>query len=308
MSRSVGAWEATLATALRDTQWMAKEQGVLPGFFATLAGKVEAGKGDTVFQADDRIFIFELKASRSEIRSEWNRNVPLKDEDGKFVYRQKQKALHLWTINLLAKWCEAVAAIGDRTRTWDNEIADHRDLVLLSLRAHHFVYWDDHAVVPGDRMSGMLVAPYLRATLEEMCMESGSSTEVLGGRFTLDDMHETLRSFFSLRRRSHAINGTVATMECDAVDVLSLYTKTAWLADLAKKQPHMLGLSFDEFQTYTSRLPSLSPGEDRLNAVVLGTQGFYRCTKSVNDLKTLFTPGLTMSLGNKPNGPPRPRL
>ncbi len=152
-----GLWESGISTAVRDLQWLhGGAHG--PETQLTIDGLAEQALGDSFVHANDRIFLFELKATAGERSVEWSK------DGAKLAFKS------------LARSIEEFRSLED----------EERQAVLTQLdrshRGHHFVYWRND---PGQRgwsskTGGLLFEPYLVASAQAMTMQE-SCPEIAHG-------------------------------------------------------------------------------------------------------------------------------
>ena len=146
-----GLWESGISTAVRDLQWL--HGGAYgPETQLTIDGLAEKALGDSFVHANDRVFLFELKATAGDRSVEWSK-------DGtKLAFKS------------LARSIEEFSSLGH----------EERQAVLVQLdrshRGHHFVYWrnDPGQYRLNSKTGGLLFEPYLVASAEAMTLKGGS--------------------------------------------------------------------------------------------------------------------------------------
>lgn len=268
-------WEATVALALRDSQWMSASHQLTmtaPRSFIQISGNAEAGIGDGFFPRQDRYFIFELKAERASIASEWR----LKDLDGK---QQAAKAVHRAMYAEMARW-----------HNYDFSYEDCSN-VFQSLVGHFFVYWDEKTVTKKVPQSGLVVESYLRATAS-MCGRGdwGSWLREIDRRFR-----------FGYPKSGQAVSepGSYATLDRFPISLINadsgaLIAPRTEEGSVSVAAVYQLGLTAGELQSYVDNILKLSGSEhSSIRAVVTNGDGsFARFVTQTSDLKKLFAPTL----------------
>jgi hypothetical protein len=291
MSVPSRVWETTVGIALRDTQWLILGPATTPNLHVSLTGTIETRLGDVAFEHEQRFFLFELKGSRAGIRSEWKvRQQPAKQAEpapapvSPFVPEPpKVKHAHTFVLDMVERW----KAKPDNTSVND---------LLLSLRGHHFVYWDEKSITSYDRISGLVLAPYLFATLEELSTQRAfakhakstispvSAKALLEAILKLTGMH--IRVLDADARRNYS--------KVKAVPISSIYDGRAGIHHNTGgkiSDRYALGLTANEFSYYAGALLSgIKSHQERLNAVVLGTHGFRRTVRRLQDIANILPP------------------
>lgn len=264
MSYDGGVWEATIATALRDSQWLAKSaSAVSPEQYITLSSDAEQALGDTFFEAKDRYFLFELKGTRSRIKSEWERYVK---SDGSRVVEPKR--VHNVVMGLFDAWSSDIGQVSSKTN------------IIRSLCAHHFVYWDGFKGQDGSYASRIVVEPYIRATVD--CLgDEKRDPSILDACFHPVFTDEEREAFYATR-----------FIGASRFDLSSLNLSCAAIVELGQgarfDKIYQLGLPPQHFQKYISLLIGESEGCP-IRAVVTNASGsFVRVITNTNDLAVIF--------------------
>ncbi|MBD9479408.1 hypothetical protein [Pseudoxanthomonas sp. PXM02] len=146
--KMAGLWESGISTAVRDLQWL-YGGAYGPETQLTIDGLAEKALGDSFVHANDRVFLFELKATAGDRSVEWSKDGP------KLAFKSLARSIEEFS-TLRLKERQAVLTQLDRSH-----------------RGHHFVYWRND---PGQRglnlkTGGLLFEPYLVASAEAMTME-----------------------------------------------------------------------------------------------------------------------------------------
>lgn len=284
MSDTSHVWEGTVGIALRDTQWMTLGSAPTPNLYVSLTGKVEKHAGDVAFAHEQRFFLFELKGSRTGIRTEWMklvRGVAHDNEPAPLVRKVKQA--HKFALDL--------------AMTWQRRPDGASTLKLIrSIRCHHFVYWKDRAVSDHDRTSGLVVSPYLLATLIELARQQKEGAEKIEGQdasaIPVDQLWQKITGVITLTMRGVDRYGAVESRVAHSVPISAVYDGRAEIAhqkSVDEVDRYKLGLTAGEFKLYADDLMlGVKSGEDILNAVVLGTHGFNRSFNRLRDIADIF--------------------
>lgn len=163
-------WEDSVVIALRDFQWRnAVEDALyqrddlaincfkspLPPGMLKHDGRAESKLGDVSLKNGERLFLFEVKSTRSQISSEWRHSRGMK-----------------WSFRRLNDLAAQVIKIPESHAA--------SNMLSLSLRGHHICYWNDcgeEAEVSGGYAvkGGLDAQPYIAA-----CVEAQSLQERLG--------------------------------------------------------------------------------------------------------------------------------
>lgn len=280
-------WEATVAIAVRDSQWLFKpREMVTPGTYVHNDGVPEERMGDAEFEAAERFFLLELKATRARIKSEWQRQKRRTDASGKS---------HKVTIPK-----HAYLSVRGMADTWLTEPTNDliRATMLRSLLAHHFVYWDPVGARDDIAGNGLTVEPYLMAVLA--LRGPIHLRDSVFDHFKLADANKPVLDRFS---GPHTLRSTLPISVLHEGRGCIFETKgqaaqSTWLR-------HPLGLTKEQFQEYVNFLTSSGPPEgDRMHAVVLTSTGrFVRVVTCTKDLSVLFSPAFEQKA--RPTSNPR---
>lgn len=273
-----GVWEATIATAIRDAQWIAGDGINMPDAFLSLSGNVEKHYGDTFFQSGRGYYFFELKGSSKSINTEWIRTYNYVAPGSNVVLRlPRVKAAHEFAVDLAVRGVH-----GD---------AKDREMLIHSLRGHHFVYWSDHSVHPSDCLSGLVMSPYILATIDGLVQRKspvrGASHNVYG-----DYAFELAKDIRKIATLSHS--GPIPLPDLNLefgleVPFSAVYLQTASInvANAGKATDEALGMKAEEAANYANAISQGRDPDERLNGVMWGVNGFYRAVSRLSDLTTL---------------------
>jgi hypothetical protein len=268
-------WEDTLVIALRDAQWlqaMRHVQGqchpnpIYPQTFVKLDGNAERDMGDVFYEADSRFFLLEVKPTRTEIKDEWVKRGKFKP---KHAYRTLKAITKQWIHN-------GANMIGS---------SDNHTWMERSLRAHHFVWWDDAQNYP-NHLDNIRIQPYISAAIELRTTHAPTRTRTFpphrhgfdvgedGGTVVWGDRTGTLPLI-------HSKEGCVAALVMVRLTAQGEPQLVAYW-----KRP--LGLTQPEFQAYVDMLCQGSKNLD-IHAIVLSNCGrFMRVVTSISQLKNVF--------------------
>ncbi|MCL1528787.1 hypothetical protein [Xanthomonas nasturtii] len=264
-------WEQSVVIALRDSQWHNRSMApgaLYPDSYVALDGKPETNYGDAIFLNDERLFLFEIKATHEEIRDEWSRV----DSKG-----------HLKPKNAFVKLSSHIR---------DDGIAGN--YVTPSIRGHHFCYWSEQEV-GGEVLGSLTIEPYLTAIARRELRKDDA----------LRDISTKLIDRFRIGLPiSRPGNGETSFESVGSMSILHLTSNFGRMLTKGEDGSYEwgnFGLEPDEFKEY---LDFLSGGRDELiKAVVMSSRGsFFRCVEKVSELESIFDPdkGFVMSRSKRP--------
>lgn len=287
MATDEPVFEASIALALRDSQWIAEGADglpmVSPRSYIALTADPEAALGDALFPMGERYFIFEFKASRSRIKSEWR----LRDIDGN---QKPAKGAHRTLHALMSAWNPSTSN------------SPHFAQITQSMLGHFFVYGDEKEIRQDLPQSGLVAESYLRATASLVGTSQWSSwLELLDDRF---------RFAVPIGQHQPGQNGWYeATDRFDIATINADQGALLYFAGGTSSPPFMayqLGLPPNIFQQYVDTLVRGSGiGGGEIRAMVTNVDGtFARLVTHTNDLKALFSPAPGPSLTPQRTRPP----
>ncbi len=134
-------WEVSVLTALLNMRWLHQARGKksLPDLINALDGPAETALGDVLLKEDDRLFLFELKASWTRATSEAKKPIFTLYED---LHAPAQQ---------------------------EPTITKFDELLLGSIRCHHLLYWeDDVALSDGSVRGSISFSPYALFVLDRV--------------------------------------------------------------------------------------------------------------------------------------------
>lgn len=261
-------WEQSVVIALRDAQWLARSADVSPMFpdsYLALDGNAETKVGDAVFLNDERLFIFEVKATSHQISDEWTRT----DSKGVLNPKSAYKKLggHLANDGVNGRFVDA------------------------SLRGHFFCYWAEKQV-GGNVLGSLTLQPYLRAITALSLSKQKSLANVSGmliERYSLG---------FPLSRPGGSDTDFELTDAISVEHLISNYGKHLYKGMDGGYEWKGLGLSEGEFKDYVD---FLCEGKDEdVKVVVMSSNGtFFRYASSLLQLKSILDPNLQSVMERK---------
>lgn len=128
-------WEKTIVTSFRDLQWKRKShECVAPPSNIELGGNIERAFGDSIAVVDERVFLLEMKSTLSHIPDEWVGGEKL-----------------------------ALSALRKKLENTNGEVAPLVEMLHLSLRSHHFIYWSEDTSGFGPKYwpGALVISPYV---------------------------------------------------------------------------------------------------------------------------------------------------
>lgn len=284
-------WEASVALALRDSQWLARpQQMVSPRSYIPLSHVPETRMGDAFFPLSDRYFIFELKGDRTRIPSEW-----IPKEIGGVVMPAKSAYRSLKRV--FSKWLEGKT---------DDTDPNPPQTIFQSLLGHYFVYWSDE---PSEQLpkGNLVVEPYLRAVFS--FPEGDGLHEAIDRTFFLGACDAPLIVANDPERIDFVPTIPIQTLNDDR-GVLATLDDCGNIRDLGQ-----IGLPRNQFKAYCDFLMGTAKQQHHEIRVVVtnGDGSFARMMTNTSDFSELFSPDPSPRLelknqGKKPFiGRPRPR-
>ncbi|TDK26185.1 hypothetical protein E2F46_06195 [Luteimonas aestuarii] len=204
-------WEVSVFTALLNMRWvhLLKSSSQRPDLVIALDHAAETALGDVVLKADDRLFLFELKAS-------WERANTEKNKPIFGLYEKLHSSAHSTSI------------------AFD-------ELLSLSIRCHHLVYWeDDVRLSDGNTRGSISFSPYALFVLDQLYQP---------GRYALD-----LRLAHAISLRT---NDGETIVEAAPIEAMFNGSATAVNGDLStgdNVEAYKLGLGRNEFLDFVQHL------------------------------------------------------
>lgn len=252
-------WEQSVVIALRDSQWLLRPTHVSPMYpdsYLALDGNAEAKLGDAIFLNDERLFIFEVKATKDQISDEWTR----RDSKGELNPKNAYKILRN---HLLKK--------GVRGQFVD-----------VSLRGHFFCYWSEQEL-GGTVLGSLTMEPYLAAISCRELAKVESTKQVAS-----DLKEEYLLGVPLSRPGDHPTDFT----RLDTVSALHLTSNFAQHIRRKQRDEYEwlnLGLDINEFKDYVKFL--CGNGDELARVVVMSARGtFFKYAESLSQLNSVFDP------------------
>jgi hypothetical protein len=268
MSR-IKLWEDTVVIAIRDLQWRRSIRNneafgglapTIPPGFVKLDGKTESRLGDLALKEDVRYFLIEVKAERAAIRDEWHTN----SASGEKLVLQRLRTIVDEANN---------ASLAPQ----QSASTEHSKLIELSLRGHHFAFWEGQALPtdPSQIRGAIGVTPYLIGAAAERSLADGLAGL---GLDRLPDAY-VFRSTNPLAKTTK--EGPAAGLQA----FFSEKTELARLKGASAAEVFRLGLDKDEFKTYVDFLCA-DAGQygEPVHAIILSTAGFFRVISDTNHL------------------------
>ena len=254
-------WEVSVFAALLNMRWAqhVRTVGHLPDLVNALDGAAETALGDVLLREDDRLFLFELKASWERVASETKKPI---------FGRYKE-------LYSLAQ------------RQFDSTEFD--ELLLLSIRCHHVIYWEDSVALSDDSVRGSIsFSPYALFVLDH----------VIGSHSPTNDF-----------RHSHALalSRQSTTSIVEAASIADLFGQTAKAAsgNLLVGSPvelSELGLDQCDFLQFVQRLRGKQVASDIVLKLIAFSpvSGFVRRISSLDEAVQL---GLDWAAGTASTKP-----
>lgn len=274
------AWENSVMIGLRDVQrdGMGRLVADHPGYFAALEGDFEESAGDAILAVGPRYFLFELKGTLVDVRSEWARYY--KDAVGDSV--AKPKAVHLRLMTLVRSFLNNNQAMA----------AEASNVIDLSLRAHHFAYWNHERLdpPPEDILGELLTSPYITTSLARLAAAREDAIKVSGflGKGNLEQMRVDLAESFRLRAILDASAKFSDVFAVRARDICEPFVK------IRSPESDVLGLGLDEsdFRIYLEFLQH-GLSDEEMKAVIYSPQtGVFRYVSRLSKLVPTFESAL----------------
>lgn len=279
-------WEDTVVTAMRDEKWLhalrhRRGQNIrVPLPQLKLKGNAEQRLGDILDATDDRFFLFEVKATRNDIKSEWNTNN--KDNDSQ---KDAFRAHRSWLSN--------------------PDAPENNDLLWKSMLGHFFAYWVEY--LPGQEMADI---PVEKKNWRDLLHVSAC--------VAIEPYALACTSFRDKQRASAKVgalpsNHRVAIHDEDAkmfrtrqqIPLSLIYEDLGFLIKEDTTPPintasswELLGLELPAFKKYIENLCSFAgKSEEPIHAVVMSASGnFFQIATSTSDLKKLLLPSAKSDL------------
>jgi hypothetical protein len=291
---------------------MMRRQEGHPGLYSSLAGKMETAAGDALFESDERYYLLELKGGPSQISTEWRPPKDVINPDAAGV--GEPKVLHKWAMSLAFAW-SGMRPVSRRATHIDGErpaflaqakqgpfpgksSAERLDDVLqLCLRGHHLCWWDTKAVRETDELSGLLIEPYVLATLRRLAAGKSLSKIISSAHARL--IRADILDRWALSRSTIDDVGIPTSALAKALPLSTLYKRTGFVINEITHAEHALGLSWAELQDYIGAITSSKGEALEMNAVVLGDRGFYRWIGRFSELAPALNPSVALqSIGS----------
>ncbi|MFL7984711.1 hypothetical protein [Xanthomonas vasicola] len=260
----------SVVLALRDWQWRrAKSLGTIPAPAIGLSGNAEKKVGDNLTDINDRLFIFEVKAKRSNINDEWNRS-PVK---------HALSRLETLGTSFVVRNQEQMSA--------DDTLRFHQ-----SLQCHHFAFW----------------APDFKRRRKNFSPEQPTPGALYLSPYFFGAMHRCNSNCWKLIRsnfhRAYGLGHSFASLPDDPPGTIRYsYDIESQLEEVGDQKtklirrietPHAwseLGLPLEEFRQYISHLCGNEMEQEEINVVIMDRNGkFFAHLTSTNDLRSIFEP------------------
>ncbi|AZR35238.1 MULTISPECIES: hypothetical protein [Xanthomonas] len=263
-------WEVSAVVAMRDLQWLFARGRVFPEAGLNLAGNAESRLGDLAQLIRGRFFLFEIKPEVSKFSSEWKVK---KRADG--VSR--------------AKYAYTAAMKIATDQAEDPTSEEKRQLLLRSLRCHHFSYWSTDAA--GETLNRLCLEPYLRAVLQGSLSSHG-----------LEALSKQVFADFPLAMTLASVspNQTIKAYAVRKATVTGAFRKRLGIVvrpqggessenESVVRDWLPLGLPVKEFQGYVNHLMSQAKdGEEPIHTMAISTGGYCRILRKTKDLAALL--------------------
>ena len=252
-----GLWESGVATTVRDLQWLHRGD-FGPETQLTIDGLAETALGDSFVCANDRVFLFELKATAGDRSSEWRQN------NEKLAYVSLKRAIDEYSSLL----------IDERKALFT--------LFSMSHRGHHFVYWRND---PGQnrrssKTGGLTFEPYLVACATAM-----------SAKVAPPPLAQHIGDFFKIGEVAlQEDKGTFTEISAPSLDRIFAGDACAAQFDVGGEilQLSDLGLDIDEMIIYVKWLIEKNDDQDLpVDGILCSRDGtFYRQISSIFDALT----------------------
>lgn len=269
-------WENSVMIGLRDVQREGMDKLVVdhPGYFAALDGSFEQAAGDATLTVGKRYFLFELKGTVLDVRSEWSRTV--KDINGNDQIRPK--GVHQRLMEEVRKLSIPSPESKAEAQKW----------VGLSMRCHLFAYWHHEKVspTPTDLLGEILASPYISTTLTRLLSAEEATLQLSGfsRKLVLRFSENTIRALFELRASS--AEGSPFE-RADAVRAGDICKDSVRLHG-PNSDSLSLGLDEDAFGAYLNFLQH-GLADETMRAVVYCPQtGLFRYVEKMSELVPTF--------------------
>lgn len=265
-------WEDTIVTALRDAQWLRCGRRIpksaFPSGFVKLDGNAESALGDVVYSSEERYFIFEVKALRSDIVSEWDRSDA---KSPKMVY---QCLANYWSR------LEDLSSIIDKNEEEQRVYSKILWFFKMSLAGHHFIYWDAWKDGHGQECGEIVVESYVAA-----CVDLFDEKKTTSPRQYLKPWPASYFGFTWGGESNRLTSEVVSLDEALDSDVKICFSQDGGLSG------RRVGLTIKELQTYVNTLVGNGEEQEGIFAVVMSDTGsFYRVVGSTKHLAKIMVP------------------
>lgn len=251
-------WEVSVVSAIRDVQWMhavgGKNRPWPCDASINMSGNAEAKLGDLIQTIESRFFLFEVKASRSNIKSEWVE----KDRGEQKEFRTKRAYQVL---------------MGLAARSADQELSSQTaalNVLFRSSLCHHFVYWDDRSTSGG--VHPLRIEPYILAATDEPSRP-----------YQDEIVRLSIQKQLRLATQDKSADPE-RILACTSVSLRALASQSVGVSYLNRWI--QMGLKAQEFQRY---LGLLCQGEhEEVDLVAMNFGGFVRIINNTGELVALI--------------------
>lgn len=269
-------WENSVMIGLRDVQREGMGRLVVdhPGYFAALDGRFEHAAADAILTVGDRYFLFELKGTVQDVRSEWSRTV--KDPQGNDQITPKQ--VHQKLMEQVRQLRSFDSVSKEEAKRW----------VELSMRCHLFAYWRHEKVspTPKDLLGEILASPYISTTLTRLLAaeEDTIKRSGFGGKMALAISEKAVRDLFELE---------VTAAEGDPfkrVDAMRAHDICNDAVRMRAPNSDVFGLGVDHgtFAEYLNFLQSGLADEEMRAVIYCPQSGLFRYVEKLSELVPPF--------------------
>ncbi|MDC8640855.1 hypothetical protein [Xanthomonas hortorum] len=238
----------------------------------SLSGKAESRLGDSLLSAAGRFFLFEVKPTATQFRSEWK---ILENEDGSFRHN---KIAFKKVKSISHKFIPTSGA-----QLTNSEVDD----ALRSLLGHQIIYWDSI-------LDSLAIRPYLTTTLSGYVkdldadpLKPAIEEKDRSLKFALPRINKLFT--FAFTGAANAIR-ILNFQPCETGSASGIYTKQLGIVlNIEKKSNERawipLGLPAQEFNNYLKLLcKGAVDGNEPINAIVLSDQGFMHALSNTSEI------------------------
>lgn len=293
-------WEDSVVTAIRDEKWLhALRHGApmrgypLPQL--KMRGNAESRLGDLIDIVGERFFLFEVKATRQDIKDEWDTENK-KDNHLKKAFRVLRKCVVEPTNAVEAERTIELSLRGHFLAYWTEEYVESggeeiTQASLSKMNPPHRAAFDDLAIT----LDAVVATPYLIGCMTYWEEPTKHPLDCLDPDHAASIIRDTVQSRYSVAFY-HPQNGSL--MERDHIPLAMLYEGAGrtldWSSVESGPMPMLMewGLDLDEMKEYMERLCApYGASSEELHAVVMSTTGrFFRVFISTAELENMVSP------------------